>query len=745
MRTAAFYITVLLLCACAGSSGAAEPARVVLVLAGNLSFRDVADADLPALSTLLREGSPALMNVRTGRSSRDMEPASESGLEAGCLTLGAGAMASGGAEVRRACDAAGTVNDVPASAIYGGRTGRDYPPDAVLHTEIVRIRRINAAASYRARPGALGFLLRAAGIETAVIGSSDLPGEIHREAAAVAMDDWGVIDRGEVDSPRLREADPASPYGVRTNTALLLREMGRALRRSRFVVLDFGDTFRADNYANTCSDEQGARLRGEAVARLDHLLTQISARLDFERDMLIVLSPSPRTFTDLNEERLVPIIIRGPGFGGGMLTSPSTRRDGVVTISDVAPTILRFFGLDPSTDMVGRPISRVAAPAPVDTLLALNADASRQAQRQVAMRGASVVQSVIVAVVTLMLLVSVRGLPRSAALWAALVPIGIPIVMLYLPVVYSGGLAGSVLWLVALTVGLLALCALVIRSALRAFAVLCGAMVLSLVVDLLRGAPLVSSSIAGYSLVEGARYYGVGNELMGTMLGAALVCVGVLAPVRAPGGRVRELLTAAALVLVFVFIGAPALGANVGGAIATAPAIAVAMLVRRGWRPSVRGVVLVAVVTVVVVGGLLAADSIRGGASQSHMGRVMEMAASGEPSGLLSVFHRKIALNFMLLSHSLWSRLLGLSLAASAVLLWWGGRRGGTGKLLTRELRAAAAGCLVGTVGAFAFNDSGVLAAATCSVLLWSLLALRVFGGETSEKPEDRYGCPPAR
>ena len=33
--------------------------------------------------------------------------------------------------------------------------------------------------------------------------------------------------------------------------------------------------------------------------------------------------------------------------------------------------------------------------------------------------------------------------------------------------------------------------------------------------------------------------------------------------------------------------------------------------------------------------------------------------------------------------------------------------------------------CLVGTGAAFAFNDSGVLAAAGCSVFLWSWLALR--------------------
>ena len=58
---------------------------------------------------------------------------------------------------------------------------------AVLHTEIVKIRSINASASYAASPGALGSALRNAGLTTAVIGNADLPGEMHREAAAVAI------------------------------------------------------------------------------------------------------------------------------------------------------------------------------------------------------------------------------------------------------------------------------------------------------------------------------------------------------------------------------------------------------------------------------------------------------------------------------------------------------------------------------------------------------------------------------
>ena len=97
---------------------------------------------------------------------------------------------------------------------------------AVLHTEIIKIRSINASASYAASPGALGSALRNAGLTTAVIGNADLPGEMHREAAAVAMDESGIVDFGAVGSTGFMEADRKAPYGMRTNGAELLRESG---------------------------------------------------------------------------------------------------------------------------------------------------------------------------------------------------------------------------------------------------------------------------------------------------------------------------------------------------------------------------------------------------------------------------------------------------------------------------------------------------------------------------------------
>jgi len=189
----------------------------------------------------------------------------------------------------------------------------------------------------------------------------------------------------------------------------------------------------------------------------------------------------------------------------------------------------------------------------------------------------------------------------------------------------------------------------------------------------------------------------------------------------------------AAFALLFIFTGAPILGANLGGALAVAPAVIMAIAARKGWRPSIKGVAVVFLFTVLVIGLLFVIDGLRSGSSQSHMGRAADLATGGDLLGILLVLQRKLALNLMLFSNSLWSRLLILSIVSSAVLMHWGRRRFG-GVLLSVEQSAAAMGCCVGIVGAFVFNDSGVVAAATCGVFLWVLLALRVLDLARAQK-----------
>ncbi|MGI6296269.1 MAG: hypothetical protein ACOX3G_09280 [Armatimonadota bacterium] len=707
----------------------ARQSRVVMVIAGSTSIRNFAQAGLPVFDDLFETGSAGLLNVRVGRASRDSLPASKSGFEAGCLSLGAGAMAAGGGEVRLAGDSTAQINDENIGNLFQYRTGIQPDTGEVLHSEIARIQRINEAASYRARPGALGSTLRNAGIKTAVIGNSDIPGEMHREGVAVAMDERGIVNEGEVDSAKLNEHNPASPFGTRVNINALLREYNNLHEDVRFVVIDFGDTFRADLYSDFCTDVLAAKHIRKAALRLNDFLGHLNGSLDPKTDLLIVLSPNPRSLSDLAGEKLGVIVVRGPGYERGMLTSASTRRQGVVTISDVAPTVLKFFDIKPAVDMVGRPINSVSGTNAAHSLLELNTKASAQAERQAIMRGTSIAQSVVVVLVLFAIFAISSPVVKNMGAWLLLCFPALSLAMFTMPLFFDGGVTVSVVVMVGLTVILSVMSALIFKTPVRSFVWLSAILVVGMMADLALGASLMARSIASYNIVEGARYYGIGNELMGTMLGASIAGVGLALAAGRLSRRMSGIVACVVFCCVFIFIAAPTLGANAGGALSTALAVVTVLLARRGRRPDWRSLSIIAIIAIAILIAVVAADMLRIGGSQSHIGRSMRMLAGGNATTIFDIIQRKIALNWMLVSTSLWSRLLGISVAGSIALYWWGRRIRGA-QFLQIEESAAALGCCVGTAAAFVLNDSGVVAGATSSVFLFSLLALKLL-----EKP----------
>ncbi|MFN8026245.1 MAG: hypothetical protein U0W40_07805 [Acidimicrobiia bacterium] len=55
-----------------------------------------------------------------------------------------------------------------------------------------------------------------------------------------------------------------------------------------------------------------------------------------------------------DDDSLTVAAVAGPGFAPGLLRSTTTQTDGFVNITDVAPTVLRAYGLDRPDDMEGR-------------------------------------------------------------------------------------------------------------------------------------------------------------------------------------------------------------------------------------------------------------------------------------------------------------------------------------------------------------------------------------------------------
>ena len=125
-------------------------------------------------------------------------------------------------------------------------------------------------------------------------------------------------------------------------------------------------------------------------------------------------------------------------------------------------------------------------------------------------------------------------------------------------------------WGFLLTVGLLAL---LLTSVLRRMPIVPLLLVLGLLgcvpvaLDGIFGGTLIEKSFLGYDPIKGARYYGIGNEYMGVVLGSAILTCAAWLERRKSDGRLPVALFFLSMVF---FFAAPFWGTNAGGALAAA-------------------------------------------------------------------------------------------------------------------------------------------------------------------------------
>jgi len=396
--------------------------------------------------------------------------------------------------------------------------------------------------------------------------------------------------------------------------------------------------------------------------------------------------------------KLLPAGIAARGFSG-VLRSGTSRRSGLVTATDVAPTLLEHLDLDVPDDMQGREIESRSS-VEVDDVLEIGARLNVLGTRRV--------PTLLALLAELMLLFGLLGRLRAGAGIREALRIGF-LGALWLPV-----LALAIGWLtpdkttevLTLSLGSLALGALTDRFARWPIgpaipaAVMFGAYAL----DLARGSPLIGLSLTGSNPRFGARFFGIGNELeailiVGLLLGAGAALTRV-SPRWVPRGFALIALIAA------VIIGAGRLGADVGGVITIGAGFTAAVIASLATRPSRRVLALAATVPILGVVGLVALDLATGGGA--HLTRLVE---GGSTSDILEAVWRR----FRISVSGLDSGTAPISVGLGIVLLVLGAL--GRDHLLEplrawdpdrgRAFRAGVVGAWFATVIGALVNDSG--------------------------------------
>jgi hypothetical protein len=419
-----------------------------------------------------------------------------------------------------------------------------------------------------------------------------------------------------------------------------------------------------------------------------------SAMIDLEPEVLVIAIGRPTGESDAP----LAIGIAGRGFDGD-LTSDSTRTDGYVLSTDVAPTVLDRFGIPVPSAMSGQPITAEGSvdPAAIDSRGERMAVISHR-------RGPVIGYSLLawVALLAAAIAISRGGLARTGVRLLVLAVVYLPLLLLAGAALEPGEAAETLL--VMLGAPLLAAATLAAFRDYRALAVAAGATVLAYGLDVIAGSPLTSLSLLGPNPGLGVRFYGIGNELEALL--AVLVVGGVGAALSGFASRAAPRAAAAAFLgiglLAALVFAAGRFGADVGAAIVFPVGAAVAAVAVAGGRR--RAVVGVIAAPFAMVALLALIDLVSG--ANAHLTR--SVLDAGGLDSLGDVAQRRLQLSVRSFGRPVLLAFLPLVAALAALAVWrrdllaaWLGGR--------PAMRAALLGALVATAVGTLANDSGAL------------------------------------
>jgi hypothetical protein len=494
------------------------------------------------------------------------------------------------------------------------------------HSGEVQFAAVSVRPRYIGDCAAAGWATLGAGRRTSVNGLCDLRVDAQR------VTDWpqrlaaAAAHHGDATLGTLAASVPGCVAAVGTRAALA------AARPDGTVAhYDTVDHFLADGLATPCP-----LTLVDAGQQSNHIIKALADRPDVT---LIVTGIGPPAGSD--DPRLQALYVL-PVTAAGWLTSTSTRRDGIVNLTDLTATLISAGGHsegDRPAQVDGSPFKLrtevVTATAAQDHLEAVAAlsDAALRADTALGVSGAILLGTLIVSVTARRFAVARPILGWGTVLPATMLLTGaVPWNATRWPVlVLLATLAG---WSIALTVAVLA-------GAKRLkvpFAVVAAAVtVAAFTVDAALGGVMEPGSMLNSRPVNGGRWYGFGNVTFAVYAAATLVLVGYLAHRLRTSGHRRAALASVAVIGFGVVLceGWPSMGADLGGVIALTPALLWLLLVLADIPITWPKLIAAAASALLLVTAISWLDWRRGPTARTHLGNFFQRILDGDAMNII--------------------------------------------------------------------------------------------------------------
>jgi hypothetical protein len=366
----------------------------------------------------------------------------------------------------------------------------------------------------------------------------------------------------------------------------------------------------------------------------DQIITQLGDRRDIT---LIVTGVGPAAGSDDPSSQ---VIYRLGTTLPGWLTSASTQREGIVTLTDLTRTLIDFGAPGSTVAVDGSPFAVYDADLTLDEIDAkINSVAALSDAAPIGYLVLGLGGSVLFVILVAGVLLGRFLLPKLILTLGGVLPAAMM-------------LTGAVPWQNSSSPGLVVSIVVVAWSAiLTALALLVGRLaqvpaiiaatavsVAAFTFDAALGGVMQPGSLINSRPIFGLRWYGFGNVTFAAYASAGLILAGYVAYRYLATGRRVAAIVAVAVVGFGIVIceGWPSMGSDFGGVIALTPAVLWLMLALSGVKITWPKLLAIAGSAVLVIAVISVLDWLRGPDRRTHLGNFVQRILDGDAMDVIS-------------------------------------------------------------------------------------------------------------
>lgn len=576
---------------------------------------------------------------------------------------------------------------------------------------------------YGATLGMLGTTLNKNNLKVALLGNSDIKKNDDlkkiRNLALVCMDENGRVQSGNVDN--INKKDDTMPFGISTDYDKLKSETKKYYENNDAIFVELGDTYRLDEYKNNLNENTYKSMKKKIYQNINDYLKEVF-EMAGKNDTIYIVSEFESNLDYKTKRRLSPVI-KFEKDGYGLLESSTTRNSGIVSNIDIGVDIINKFGLKNEL-MIGKVFKNVQDENGIkkvlkdyERIVSINTIRASVVNSYVGIVSASWVIAMIAILFKNKIPKKEKGLGRDQIfkVLKELIKLGLimPLAFLTAPVFQFKTPAGLVSGVLIVTIIYYLIGYFLFRKDdIKQMGFYAFLTIGLIIIDCIIGTPLMKSGIMSYDAINGARYYGVGNEYEGVTIASAVFALAVLLNYK----KISKWLAVVLSLVILITSAMPSMGANVGGAISECVAYLLFILLIFDVKLDLKKIIMIGVATVLIVVAFAGLDFLMG--TESHLAVFTNQIIQEGPAAIFNTFGRKIQMNLKLAKSSVWVNILIVSIIIIGALIF---KPSGYFKkihdkypMIFKGFMASFVGCIVTLL----VNDSGIVAASTAAIYI---------------------------